>query len=307
MKLETDCQVIFFTSSSGHCTFDCDYCIINPIAKHQPSLTFEDLKFLIDSFGVKAFFSFSGVGDFFVSYSRSQRLLSRLLEENVEIALDTNGAVLQDFPDLTQAQLEKIRYINLTMHYHQIKRKNLLQRWPEHARIFIDNRREQIYPDYILSPALRDEWPEALAYYAEQVFKPTGKPLLLVRDINQVFDPQAEARIAQLQRDFADILQPEAHQENFAAGFADRPQVLCPAGKGYFRVWNDGRIQGCPNLVDVPELLDCGNAKERRLEIRPQPFLCNSPRYCDCNVIDALGKMQLPKPPGFFQRLFNPG
>ncbi|MEO5344516.1 MAG: hypothetical protein H7842_14520, partial [Gammaproteobacteria bacterium SHHR-1] len=98
-------------------------------------------------------------------------------------------------------------------------------------------------------------------------------------------------------------------------GFADRPQVLCPAGKSYFRVWNDGRIQGCPNLADVSELLDCGNAKERRLHIRPQPFLCNSPRYCDCHVIDALGKMQLPKPqtqtqtqtqpPGFFQRLFK--
>ena len=294
MKFDSACEVMFFASSSGHCTFDCQYCIINPIAKHQPSLTYEDLKFLLDTFKVKAFFSFSGVGDFFVSYSRSQKLLSRLLDYDVEIALDTNGAVLQEFPELGPDKLEKIRYINLTMHYHQIKQKNLLERWPEHARIFIERRFEQIYPDYILSPPLQDEWEEALQYYADHVYARTRKPVLLVRDINIRFDAAAEARVQALRDRFGEVVA-GAHQEDFAAGFADRPRVLCPAGMRYFRLWNDGRVQGCPTLPGVPALIDCGNVKERRLKLRDEYFPCDTPRFCDCHVIDALGKMKVPQ------------
>lgn len=293
MKFDSACEVMFFASSSGHCTFDCEYCIIDPVAKHQSSLTYEDLKFLLDFFGVKAFFSFSGVGDFFVSYSRSQKLLSRLLEHDVEIALDTNGAVLQDFSELRPDQLEKIRYINLTMHYHQIKQKNLLERWPVHARTFIERRFEQIHPDYILSPPLQAEWEEAVAYYADNVFAHTGKPVLLVRDIDISFDEAAEARIQSIRERFGEAVA-GTHQEDFAAGFANRPQVLCPAGIRYFRLWNNGRMQGCPNLPEVPNLIDCGNVKERNLKIRKEYFLCHSPRFCDCHVIDALGKMKVP-------------
>ena len=91
-------------------------------------------------------------------------------------------------PELTLDKLEKIRFINLTMHYHQIKQKQLLQRWPTHARLFIERRFDQIHPDYILSPPLMNEWEEAVAYYADNVYAHTGKPLLLVRDINKPFD-----------------------------------------------------------------------------------------------------------------------
>jgi hypothetical protein len=87
------------------------------------------------------------------------------------------------------------------------------------------------------------------------------------------------------------------HQEDFAAVFRGRLQVLCPAGRRYFRLWNDGRVQGCPNLPGVPDLFDCGNLKERRLKVRDGDFRCNSPRFCDCNVIDGLGKMRLPVKP----------
>jgi hypothetical protein len=293
MILDSACEVMFFASSSGHCTFDCRYCIIDPIAKHQPSLTYDDLKFLIDTFKVKAFFSFSGVGDFFVGYKRSEKLLSRLLDHDVQIALDINGVVLQEFPELPAAKLEKILHINLTMHYHQIRQKNLLDRWSEHARILIERRFAQIRPDYILSPPLQEEWEEALQYYATRVFAYTGKPVLLVRDIHIPFDSAAEARIQALGERFGSVIS-GAHQEDFGAGFADRSQVLCPAGKRYFRVWNDGRVQGCPNLPNRPDLLDCGNVKERRLEPRERYFLCDSPRFCDCHVIDALGKMEVP-------------
>jgi MoaA/NifB/PqqE/SkfB family radical SAM enzyme len=293
MKLDTSCEVFFFASSSGHCTFDCQYCIVHPIAKHQPSLDYDDLKFLLDFFQVKAFFAFSGIGDFFASYRRSDRLLSRLLEEDVEVALDTNGSILQDFPDLPEASLRKIRYINLTMHYHQIKRKGQLDRWSQHARIFLDRRYQQTHPDYILSPPLMDEWEEALAFYAREIYAHTGKPLLLVRDIDTPFPAAAEARLRALCQRFGPVVD-QVHQEDFAAAFRDRPEVLCPAGRRYFRLWNDGRVQGCPNLPGVPDLFDCGNLKERRIRIRDGAFHCNSPRFCDCNVIDNLGKMDKP-------------
>lgn len=293
MRLDSDCEVVFFASSSGHCTFDCHYCIIDPIAKHKPSLNYEDLKFLLDYFKVKLFFTFSGVGDFFVSYSRSEKLLSRLLDHDVEIALDTNGSVLQDYPDLPPEKLKKIRYINLTMHYHQIKRRGLLDRWPANARIFIERRFEETHPDYILSPPLMGEWEEALQYYTDQVFSYTRKPLLLVRDIKIPFSDVAEAQIEMLRQSFGEVIAGD-HQEDFGAGFAGRPEVLCPAGVTYFRLWNDGRIQGCPNLPKVPSLLDCGNVKERRILVQPNLFRCDSPKFCDCHIIDAFGKMRLP-------------
>ncbi len=293
MRLDSDCEVVFFASSSGHCTFDCHYCIIDPIAKHKPSLNYEDLKFLLDYFKVKLFFTFSGVGDFFVSYSRSEKLLTRLLDHDVEIALDTNGSVLQDFPDLPPDKLKKIRYINLTMHYHQIKRRGLLDRWSGNARIFIERRFEETHPDYILSPPLMGEWEEALQFYADQVFSYTRKPLLLVRDIKIPFDDVAETHIEMLRQRFGEVIAGD-HQEDFGAGFSDRPEVLCPAGVTYFRLWNDGRIQGCPNLPKVPSLLDCGNVKERRILVQPNLFHCDSPKFCDCHIIDAFGKMLVP-------------
>lgn len=294
MKLETSCRSVVFASASGHCTFDCQYCIINPIAKHQPSLNFQDFRFLVERLGGRVFIALSGVGDFMVSYRRSDRLLERLLGLDVEVALDTNGAVLQEFPELAPSKLDKIRHINLTMHFHQIQQKQLGTRWSANALTLLERRFEQTQPDYILSPLLRAEWEEAVGFYAQSIFAATQKPLLLVRDINQAFTDDDEARIAALRARFGAVIGDE-HQEDFAERFADRPEVLCPAGVRYFRVWNDGRVAGCPNLPDVPELMDCGNIKERRLLIRPEAFRCRSPSFCDCNVIDALGLMRLPQ------------
>jgi hypothetical protein len=290
MKFNTTAEVLFFVSSSGHCTLDCQYCIVEPVAKHQPSLSYEDLRFLIDSFQAPAFFSFSGLGDFFAGYKPSQRLLSRLLDHDVDIALDINGVLIHEFPDLTDEQLEKIRYINLSMHYHQLVQKDLKEQWARHARKLIRRRFNQIHPDYVLSPPLIDEWETALDFYSRHVFSATNKPILLVRNINMDFDAAAEVKIRQLCQQFGEVIA-GTHQENFAAMFAQRPQVLCPAGKTYFRIWNDGHVQGCPH---IPALAACGDVKQRVLKPRTADFLCNCPHYCDCHVIDALGKMKLP-------------
>lgn len=291
MKLKTDCEVIFFVSSSGHCTFDCRYCIIDPIAKRKPSLNYGDLRFLLERFkGRKAFLIFSGIGDFFAGYGKSDRLLTRLLDHNVEIALDINGAILRDFLDLPTEKLTKIRYINLTMHYHQIKKKNLFGVWARNAKVFHEKAGNAVMQDYIISPLLSDEWEEALSYYEREVFTGTGRKILLVRDINRPLRPDDERRLEALSEKFSHIIA-GTHQEDFAKIFVGRNEVLCPAGQAYFRVWNDGRVQGCPHLPDVVALYDGGNIKERRISIQPKPFRCNTPEYCDCHVIEGLGKM----------------
>jgi hypothetical protein len=291
MQLKTDCDVAFFVSSSGHCTFDCRYCIIHPIAKGLPSLDYGDLRFLLKSVDDrKTFLIFSGLGDFFAGYGKGDRLLTRLLDHPVEIALDTNGALIRDFLDLPVEKLVKIRYINLTMHYHQVKKRGLLQTWADNAREFHEKKGDAVMQDYIVSPLLRDEWKEALAYYEKEVFAWTARKILLVRDINRPLSPEDETRLTGLTQDFSHMIA-GTHREDFAQIFSGRSEVICPAGHAYFRVWNDGRVQGCPHLPDVPDLYDGGNIKERRIALQPGPFRCSTPQYCDCHVIEGLGKM----------------
>jgi len=291
VKLKTDCELVFFVSSSGHCTFDCQYCIVNPIVKHQPSLNYSDFVYLLDYFdNQKAFIALSGKGDFFASYPRSERLLARLLDHNVEIALDTNASILQDFKELNTEKMEKIRYINLTMHYQQIKGKKLQSRWIENTQFFLEKRYEQVHPDYIMSPLLQDEWDEALSFYKQNIFDKTDKKVLMVRDINQPFSSESEQYFQQLADKYDDMIAGK-HQEDFSKTFTEE-RVLCPAGHKFFRIWNDGQVQGCPNLPDVKELYDNGNLKQRNLQVRQNYFVCSTPNFCDCHVIGDLGMMK---------------
>ncbi|WP_353572179.1 hypothetical protein [Candidatus Albibeggiatoa sp. nov. BB20] len=288
MRLKTDCEAVFFVSSSGHCTFDCEYCIVNPIAKKEESLIYEDLAFLLEQFDCKSFLIFSGKGDFFAGYSRSQRLLERVLDHNVEIALDINGSVLQEFPHLSQGKLDKIRYINLTMHYNEIKRKNLFSTWAKNALILIEKKPAELLLGYIMSPQLSHEWAEALAFYQAEIFAKTGKGIVMVRDVAQAFTLEQEQLFEALHQQYADAVS-GTHNNDFAKIFEHNPNVLCPAGHRYFRIWNDGSVQACPYL---PELNQSGNLKQREIQINPQAFACSTPEFCDCHVIEGLGRME---------------
>lgn len=287
MNMDTDCEVIFFVSSSGHCTLDCPYCIIDPIAKQEPSLDRRDIDFLLKTFAKKAFLAFSGKGDFFAGYRKSERLLASILDQDVEVALDINGVMIHEFPELYTSQLNKIRSLNLTMHYQQLKEKHLLPLWSRNARVLIDKKGRDMLLDTIVSPMLMDLWEESLRFYEKEIFSKTGKRVVLVKDINRPFDAPAEARLAALKERFSDSVK-GIHQEDFAAVFAGWDHVWCPAGKSYFRIWNNGDVQGCPNMYDLSR---CGNVKERRITIRERPFFCSHMIYCDCNVIEGLGKM----------------
>jgi MoaA/NifB/PqqE/SkfB family radical SAM enzyme len=270
MKMNTDCEVVFFVSSSGHCTLDCPYCIIDPIAKREPSLNCGDIDFLLETFKKKAFLAFSGKGDFFAGYKKSDKFLASILDREVEVALDINGVLIHEFSELSDTHLEKIRYVNLSMHYQQIKEKNLLYVWAENARILVEKKGNDMLLGTIVSPMLMDHWEESLLFYNKEIFSKTGKKIVLVKDINRSFSKQEEDFLVSLKERFSDIVE-RIYQEDFAETFRDCNHVFCPAGSSYFRIWNNGDIQGCPN---IHQLAQCGNVKERRVVPRNKPFCC---------------------------------
>ena len=287
MKMHTDCEVVFFVSSSGHCTLECHYCIIDPVAKMEQSLDSSDMSFLLDAFNKKAFLAFSGKGDFFAGYKKSHKFLKFLLARNLEMGLDINGVLIHEFPELSEKELGKIRFINLTMHYQQIKERHLRALWAENARILIRKKGSDMLLGTIVSPTLRDSWEESLGFYEKEIFKTTGKQITLIKDIKAQFNENDETFLARLQTRFSTMVA-SVHQEDFAASFRSINTVLCPAGRNYFRIWNSGDVQGCPMISG---LAHCGNIKDRNIVIKGEFFRCSEPMYCDCNIIEGLGKM----------------
>ncbi|MDP2786084.1 MAG: hypothetical protein Q8O38_16060 [Sulfurimicrobium sp.] len=302
MDIQTDCEVAFFVSSSGHCSLDCAYCIVNPIVKHQPTLNFGDIEFLLDSTGKKAFLAFSGKGDFFAGYKKNERLLEKILERNVEAAFDINGVMIHEFPDLPPAALRKIRYLNLAMHFVQLTQKKALEEWEKNALLLICRMQsvnsaaeleKSLQVNFILSPGESAHWEPALIYYEERIFRKTGQKMVLIKDILANFSEDDGSRISRLNERFSHMVK-YVKEEDFAARFALHEFVLCPAGSSYFRVWNDGAIQGCPY---VSELSDCGNAKNRTFRPTKGLHPCREAKYCDCYAIAVIGKMVFPDQP----------
>ncbi len=286
--LSTSCEMVVFCSSAGHCQLDCDYCVVNPVIKRQPSIAYEDLRFFLEKVGKTVFFIFSGKGDFFAGYPKRDRFLDRLLDHEVEVALDINGVLLQEYPELSPEKLGRIRAINLTMHYKQIKDKKVQRVWVENAKTILRQHRGELILGTIMSPLVMEWWEEGLEFYRDAVFAETGQKIGLIEDCDRPYTPEQSALFSLLYERFADMVD-RSYRQDFAGAFADHEYVLCPAGRDYFRIWNDGRVQGCPH---IGELRDCGNLKERRLEIRETYFRCNSAKYCDCYDIKLLGKMR---------------
>jgi MoaA/NifB/PqqE/SkfB family radical SAM enzyme len=245
--IATDAVNIVFASSSGHCSLDCSYCIIDVIAKHQPTLDYGDFAYLLEQLNGKTIFMLSGKGDFFAGYRKNDKLLARLLDhDDVEVALDINGVMIHEFPELDDAKLEKVRRVNLTLHYLQVLNKRALEVWKKNALIMLSRKgHDNVMMGTILSPPEMYLWEESLEYYKRNVFDVTGHRIVMIRDVDTIFDQAAEAKLAELTEAYAPMVA-EVRQQDFSAVFKGREDVLCPAGKDYFRIWNDGSVQGCP-------------------------------------------------------------
>lgn len=290
--VDTNCGTVVFCSSSGHCQLDCSYCVVNPVIKRNPSLTYEDVAYFLGEIGTSVFFIFSGKGDFFAGYAKKDRFLGRLLEHDVEVALDVNGLLLQEYPELPEALRRKVRYVNLTMHFEQLRRKNAEALWAENARTLLRLHEGTLNLNTILSPLETDSWEESLVFFEREVFGPTGRKVTLVSDCDRAFSAEQRAAHDRLRERFAPMVE-ETYAADFEGAFAGRGAVLCPAGKSYFRIWNDGRVEGCPWIGELGGL---GNLKERRFSPRPAPFRCTTPRFCDCYDILQLGRMGFEDP-----------
>lgn len=283
-------ETIVFVSSSGHCNLDCSYCVITPVVKHNPSLTYEDLRFVHESIAGKKFFIFSGKGDFFAGYRKSDRLLAKLLDhDDIGVALDVNGVVIHCFDSLSPQQLAKIRHINLTFHYRQLLEHKALDVWKRNALTMLSMAdSEDFFVNIVLSPPERALWEDALTWYQDNVFAQCGKKLVLINDVNIPLSPADEEVISLLHDRFGQVIQ-STRRGNFESVLKEFDHVSCPAGQSYFRVWNDGKIEACPN---IDELRNSGNAKDRTFFPRSEPFICSDVRYCDCYHIASTGKME---------------
>ncbi|MFA7241861.1 MAG: radical SAM protein [Sulfuricellaceae bacterium] len=302
IKIHQD-EKIFFISSSGHCSLDCSYCVATPIVKHQPSLVYDDFEFLLERVDGKAFFIFSGKGDFFAGYRKNDRLLERLLEhDNLNVALDINGVMIHEFGELSAARLEKIRHVNLSLHYSQLVANNALRAWEKNALTLLEKKDgADFFVNMVLSPRERNVWQEALSWYEDKVFKHTGKKIILICDALLAFEDEDSATVAQLKTQF-DPLIGEFRQGSFANCFKQFDYVRCPAGRDYFRVWNDGAVQGCPYIAEVA---DCGNLKARKFTQRQGLIECADAKYCDCYHIASAGKMEFRSKAMWFTRLID--
>jgi len=287
----TDASNIVFASSSGHCSLDCSYCIIEPIAKRELSLDYSDFTYLLDQLSGKTIFMLSGKGDFFAGYRKNDKLLARLLDHDVEVALDINGVMIHEFPELDNAKLKKIRRVNLTLHYLQLLNKRSLKVWKKNALILLDRKgHDNFMIGTILSPPEMHLWEESLEYYKHNVYDVVGQPIVMIRDIKIAYDQNSESKLAELAKTYAPMIA-EVRQEDYSAVFKGRENVLCPAGKAYFRIWNNGSVQGCPFMSELKEM---GNLKERSFQRRSELFCCSDPNYCDCFTIAKFKKMEFP-------------
>jgi len=287
LRIERD-ETIVFASSSGHCNLDCSYCIISPIAKHQLSLSYDDLRFVLDQLTGRVFMIFSGTGDFFAAQRRDDRLLTRLLEDpRLSVALDINGVVVHCIDTLPAEALARIRQVNLTVHYQQLVDHNALRHWQRNALMLLQRLEPVVCVNMILSPPEQAVWEPALEWYEANVHRESPKPLHLIQDVNRPLTAADDNVIAHLQQRFGSMIR-SVRRGSFAQVFEPFDYVTCPAGQEYFRIWHDGRIQACPN---VPALHDCGHAKERRFAPRTAPIDCHDARHCDCYHIASAGKM----------------
>lgn len=285
-------ETVWFVSSSGHCNLDCSYCIIQPVAKHKPSLGLQDLRFLLDKATGPSFFIFSGIGDFFAGYKRDDRLLTQLLQDERTggVALDINGVVIHCLEDLPVDLRPKIRHLNLTFHYQQLVDHKALKLWARNALHLLQTLDgPDLFVNFILSPPEAPVWAEALAWYRTHVFQPAGKPLILIADVNRPFGEAEEQVLRQLQSQQADLVH-SVRRGGFEPVFEPFDHVRCGAGSSYFRVWNDGRIDACPN---VPTFQAAGDTRARTILLRQEPVACNDLRHCDCYHVASAGQMEM--------------
>lgn len=267
---------IAYINSSGVCNLKCDYCFTNP-NKATVAIDKSDIDFLFESFGERFLLCFSGQGDFFSGYKKQDRFLEHVLSHNVEVYLDFNGSQVQELFEISNTQLDKVLHFDVSYHYETMKRQNKLKVWTDNVLGLASAvAPSKWHVKAIMAMQHMENWREKIAFYAENVYPKTSKPLTIVLDdfdnavhsspvvklINGIIEsyPEAVTQVKFQSRKANSM----TTNETFAEAKDTRSQFMCPAGALYFKVGIDGTVSPCNKLYNEFGLM-LGNLKTRQL------------------------------------------
>jgi sulfatase maturation enzyme AslB (radical SAM superfamily) len=283
----TNSRKVLRINSSGLCNLDCPYCFTNH-AKKAASMSNGDIDFLFERLGEDILFIFTGVGDFFAGYQAEQRFLHNITQHNAELFLDANGVILHEFQHLSEDNMEKIRFFDVSYHYSTMKNKKLLERWADNMTIIADRMAPSrfIIKTIFAFPEM-EIWKDILEFHAKHVFAATGKKLTIVLD---EFDTRMQNKavlkmVNTLISLYSDSVVPKEYVPTAAKGqthyematsLSQNEPCNCPAGSRYFKIDVDGNILPCDLtggfLADRKVVL--GNTKKRQLFYLKNEYQC---------------------------------
>lgn len=265
-------------NSSGVCNLNCSYCFTNS-SKKKLAMTNKEVDFLFRVLGEKIFFIFTGVGDFFAGYAKQQRFLQNVLEKDSRVLLDSNGVVLHEFPELTDEQMNRIIFYDVSCHYSTMKRQNVLEKWAENAEIIASrmHKSRYIFKAIFALPEM-ELWPEILKFYSEQVYPKTGQPLNITLDEfdERMQSPAVLKTVNSMIRLFPDSVRQRNYQPagkegqtryQVATSLDTKKREWCAAGSLYFKIDVQGDIMPCDKTGGflAKNKLVLGNTKQEKL------------------------------------------
>ncbi len=284
---------VIYANTSGVCTLQCPYCFTNQL-KGKDCLGKRDFEAIFRLLGENIFFIFSGVGDFFAGYRKSERLLEYILAHDVSLFLDFNGVLVHELPEIAGAHLDKFRFLDISFHYSAMKEKNLLDLWTHNAAAVSRTLpHDRLIFKTIFTRREMELWPEILQFYESKVYPLTGKPLSIALDD---FDPDIRDRaVVTLLNKLIQVVGEPVQQNLFTprrsrteakalhSVFTEKTARIarCPAGTRFFKIGGNGSIAPCNYLKDEKKIT-LGNLRQGVIDLLPAPVSCQPLRGPGC-------------------------
>lgn len=282
---------VAYINSSGMCNLNCEYCFTNNNKAHA-SITKADFDFLIESYGESFLLCFSGQGDFFSGYKKSDRFLEHVLSHDVRVYLDINASLVHELFEIREQDLAKIVHYDISFHYETMKEKNILDQWADNVRALGSRvAPEQWHVKGIISMRQLERLHEKIRFYADKIYPGTQKKLTLALDdfdnsiyqkpviklINSIIEKYPDAVV---QQQFASR---ESREDTTSQRYlqATQQQTMCPAGALYFKIGIDGEVSPC-NKLKKDLGITLGNLKTRKLGFLCQLIPCSPLRGPGC-------------------------
>jgi len=241
------------------------------------------MDFLFESFGDNFLLCFSGQGDFFAGGKLSNQT-EHLLQYNVRVYLDFNGALVNELFEIEPILLDKVLHFDVSFHYETMLEKGVLETWADNTCTLsqtIDASKWDVKGVVAMSNI--EQLKEKLDYYAKKIYPITKKQLYLTLDDfdNAIYSSPVikfiNSTIARYPEGIRQsVFQPKEgnqktnEQVNITA--TDK-ELFCPAGSLFFKVKLDGDVLPC-NKLGNDHHIKIGNLKARKLSFLTQLIPC---------------------------------